>query len=338
MPGLIETGQSGQRQDLSNYITNIQRTDTPLFTMIPKDTVNRTRFDTQVDDYGETTDMEGVASNEDADDFDNMSENRGDIQNYVMKMWEKPMVDDFAENVSENAALAEGEYVEAVRKAIVRLKFRIEKRLMSQMEASVQGSGSKYGTCGFYGFLKATAPTGSQVIPERFRIAAAQRYTGNAADITEEIMHNLLQEVFEATYGQGKFTGLLGSELKQLVSLMSIYRANVSGSTIVRQINVKEGRTLEAVVDMLVGDFGQVDLVPTTRINHFDATGTATSQAIRRGSGLILDLTKWGLAFKRKPGHKRLEDKGGGPRGIVDAIFGLRCKSPKANAALPVAA
>jgi hypothetical protein len=336
MPGLIETGQSGQRQDLSSYITNIQRTDTPLFTMIPKDTVNRTRFDTQIDDYGETDDMTGVASNEDAEDFDNMAENRGDIQNYVMKMWEKPMVDDFSENVSENPALAEGEYVESVRKAIVRLKFRIEKRLMSQMEASVQGSGSKYGTCGFYGFLKAVAPTGSQTVPERFRLVSGQRYTGAAADVTEEIMHNLLQEVFEATYGQGKFTGILGSEIKQLVSLFSIYRANVASHTIVRQINVKDAKTLENVVDMLVGDFGQVDLVPSTRINHFDVNGAATSTAIRRGSGLILDLSKWGLAFKRKPGHKRLEDKGGGPRGIVDTIFGLRAKSPKSNCPMPV--
>ena len=45
-----------------------------------------------------------------------------------------------------------------------------------------------------------------------------------------------------------------------------------------------------------------------------------------------------GLAFKRKPGHKPLEDKGGGPRGIVDMIFGLRAKCPKANGAILVSA
>lgn len=336
MPGLIETGQVGKRQDLSDYIVNIERTDTPLFTAIPKDTVNKTHFETQVDDYGETTDMDGVASNEDAETFDNMVENRGIIENYVMKMWEKPMVDDFSENVNENPALAEGEYVESVRKAIVRLKFRVEKRLMSQLEASVQGNGTVYGTCGIYGFLKAAAPTGSQTVPERFRLSSDQRYTSTVAALDEEDLHNLLQEMFENTHGQGKFTGFVGSELKQRISSFSIYRADVSSNTIVRRISVKDAQKLEWMVDVIVGDFGQIDLVPTTRINHFDSAGAATSSAIRRGSGLILDLSKWGLAFKRKPGHKRLEDKGGGPRGIVDTIFGLRCKSPKANAPIVV--
>lgn len=331
MPGLIEPNQIGAREDLSDYIVNIEREDTALFTMLPKDTVHKTHFETQVDDYGETDDITGVVSAEDAMDFDNMVENRGLIENYVMKMWEKPMVDDFSENLNENPALAEGEYLESVRKAIVRLKFRIEKLLMSQVEAVAQSGATPYRTCSMFGFLTGAAPTGAQLVPSRFRTPTAQRYTSTVALLNEESLHDLLQEVFESTKGQGKFTGVVGSELKQRISSFSIYRANVASNTIIRQINNDGGDTLTWVVDVLVGDFGQIDLVPTTRMNYFDSTGAATASAIRRGSGLILDLSKWGLAFKRKPGHKRLEDKGGGPRGIVDAIFGLRCRSPKAN-------
>lgn len=331
MPGLIETGQVGKKQDLSDYIVNIQREDTPLFTMIPKDTVNKTHFETQVDDYGDTDNIDGVGSNEDVVSFDNMAENRGVIENYVMKMRETPMVDDFAENVNENPALQSGEYVESVRKAVVRLKHRIEKLLLSQVEAQVQGNGNKYRTCSIGGFLKATAPSGSQTVPERFRVPAAQRYTSTLANLDEEDIHDLLQEVFEGTFGQGKFTGIFGSELKQRVSSFSLYRANVSSNTIIRQIN-SEGTKLEMMVDVLVGDFGQVTLVPSTRVNYFDSTGTATSSTLRRGSGYVLDLSKWGLAFKRKPTHRKLEDQDGGPRGVVGAIFGLRCKSPRANA------
>jgi hypothetical protein len=336
MPGLIETSQVGAREDLSSYIVNIEKTDTPLFTMIPKDTVNKTHFETQVDDYGETDDVSGVTSSEDADTFDNMAENRGLIENYVMKMWEKPMVDDFSENVNENPALSEGEYVESVRKAIVRLKFRMEKLLLSQVEATAQSAGVPYRTCSMFGFLTGAAPTGSQVVPSRFRTPSAQRYTSTVALLDEEDLHDLLQEVFESTHGMGKFTGLVGSELKQRISSFSIYRANVASNTFVRQINNDQNGELTWMVDVLVGDFGQIDLVPTSRMNYFDSSAVATSSAIRRGSGLILDLSKWGLAFKRKPGHKRLEDKGGGPRGIVDTIFGLRCKSPKANCPIVV--
>lgn len=336
MPGLIETNQVGAREDLSDYIVNIERTDTPLFTMIPKDTVNKTHFETQVDDYGATDDITGVTSSADAVSFDNMVENRGLIENYVMKMWEKPMVDDFSENVNENPALSEGEYVESVRKAIVRLKFRVEKLAMSQVQAVAQTGATPYRTCSMFGFLTSAAPTGAQTVPERFRTPSAQRYTSTVAALDEEDLHDLLQEVFESTNGQGKFTGIVGSELKQRISSFSIYRANVSSNTFVRQINNPASDTLTWMVDVLVGDFGQIDLVPSTRINYFDADGVATSSTIRRGSGLILDLSKWGLAFKRKPGHKRLEDKGGGPRGIVDTIFGIRCKSPKSNAPIIV--
>lgn len=338
MPGLMEPGQVGKRQDLSNYITNIEREDTPLFSMLPKDEVNKVTFETQVDDYGETTDISGVGSAEDADSFQNQAENRAIIENSVMKMWEKPAVDDFSENVNENPALSAGEYVEGVRKATVRLKFRMEKRLLSQVEASKQGVGGAkaYGTCSIFGFLKSGAPSGTQVVPERFRTPAAQIYSNTVANITEDSFQDMMQEVFEATNGKGKFTGVVGSELKQKISSFSIYRPTVAGQTTIRQINKEDTKTLSTVVDIITGDFGTVELVPSTRINHFDAAGAATSAAIRRGSGLMLDLSMWGLAYKRKPGHKRLADQGGGPRGIVDVIFGLRCKNPKGNGALPV--
>ena len=62
MPGLIQTSKKPVVQDLSDYMTNIQRADTPLFSMIPKDTINQTLFQTQVYDYGDTDDISGVGT------------------------------------------------------------------------------------------------------------------------------------------------------------------------------------------------------------------------------------------------------------------------------------
>lgn len=331
MPGLTEPSQVGAREDLSSYITNIEREETPLFTLIPKDTVNKTHFETQVDDFGSTDDITGVGTSSDVEDFDNMAENRGLVENYVMKMREAPMVDDFAENVNENPALAEGEYVDSVRKAVIRLKFRIEKKLLGFSEATTQADDGVYGTCSIGGFIKATAPSGRQTVPSRFRPAAAQIYSSTLASLDEEDVHDALQEIFEATHGAAKFTMPCGSELKQRVSSFSIYRPTVSNYTTVRHVNADDDREQTTVVDILTGDFGTVMLIPTTRIAYHDSTGAATTSTIRRATGHILNLSLWGLAFKRKPGHRRLEDQGGGPRGIVDAIFGLRCKNPKGN-------
>lgn len=343
MPGMMEADQVGKRQDLSNYIVNIERTDTPLFTMIAKDTVRRSTFETLVDDYGETDDIDGVGTSEDAKSFRNQAENRGIIDNQVMKMWENPAVDDFAENVNEVEALPQGEYVEGVRKAMVRLKFRAEKRMFSRVEGTRQESGRKFGTCSIGGFLKPGAPIGTQVVPERFRMPAGQQYTGTLANFDENAARTILKEIFESTNGKGRFKGILGSDLKEAFSLMSIYRPDKASNTVVRQINNENNGTLDMTVDILTGDFGVVEMMPSTRMRYFDmgatiGTKTETTQAQRRGSGYILDLSMWGMAFKRKPGHKPLADEGGGPRGIVDMIFGLRCKNPKGNGAIYVSA
>lgn len=337
MPGLQEPNQVGKRQDLSSYITNVERTATPLFSLLPKDEVHKTTFETQVDDYGETTDISGVPSTADATSFINEVENRGIIENSVQKMWENPQVDDFSENVSENPAVS-SEYTNAVNKAVVRLKFRMEKKWMSRTEAKKQGTSgaTTYETCSIGGFINSSAPTGTQVVPSRFRTPSANIYTSTVAAVVETTIQNIMQECYETTHGQGVFTCIFGSELKKRVSTFQIYQPDVASNTVVRHINSQANKTIETCVDIIKGDFGVATIMPSTRVNHFDSSGTATSSTIRRGSGLILDLKMWGLAFKRRPGHKRLQDSGGGPRGIVDTIFGLRCKNPKAQGALYV--
>jgi hypothetical protein len=333
---LMEPNQVGKRQDLSDYITNIEQENYPLISMLPKDKepVN-TEFETQADNYGDTDDLDGVPAGKDADKFENQAAARGIIKNRVQKIWENPMVDDFAENVSENPAVS-SEYLEAVRKSTVRLKFRIEKRLFSEREAEANSTTKGYGTCSIFGFTKAAAPTGVQVIPEQFRLSTAQRYTSTVASFTEEAAQDLLQELFENTHGAGDYDAFLGSELKQKISFMSIYRPDVSSNTIVRRFDAAKNTELAATVDIITGDFGTVKLHPTTRMRWQDVDGVANSAAKRRGSGVIMSMKLWGLAFKRRPGHRPLQDQGGGPRGIVDAIFGLRCKNPRANAPILV--
>ena len=45
-------------------------------------------------------------------------------------------------------------------------------------------------------------------------------------------------------------------------------------------------------------------------------------------SGIFSDMKMLWLRFTRKPRVRRLEDKGGGPRAIVDAIFMYGCDNP----------
>ena len=77
MPGLAEPAQVGKRQDLSNYITNLERENFPFLSALPKDKDPvSTNVETQMDDYGSTDDMSGVGTGEDVSSFTNQAENR----------------------------------------------------------------------------------------------------------------------------------------------------------------------------------------------------------------------------------------------------------------------
>jgi hypothetical protein len=52
--------------------------------------------------------------------------------------------------------------------------------------------------------------------------------------------------------------------------------------------------------------------------------------AVQNGRGYVLDMDMVELRYNRKPRFQELEDRGGGPRGIVDAICALCVKSPLA--------
>lgn len=343
MPALIESDidRKSLRQDLSDYFTFLQHEETPELSILPKTTVNQTKFQDQVDDYGDTSNIEGVLSNDDATSFTNQLANMGYVENFAMKMRETAAVDDMAQNVDENPALASGYMAQAVRKAVVRLKHRMAKQILSLIEGRQQSGANTYRSCAIGGFIKSGAPSGDQAVPSIARPAAAQIYTDTVANLQpggatpiEGVLKNIMQEIYEASFGQGNFKAIFGSSLKKLVSDISIYEANVSGATVVRRINSDNDAEISATVDRIKGDFGAIDIIPSVRVRRVDASNAAVSDTLARNSGYILDPQKWGLAFKRTPNFRSLEDKGGGPRGIVEAIYGLRALFPKGNGAI----
>lgn len=367
MPGATESSfdRKSLTQDLSDYITFTQVADTPEFSVIPKGSINQTKHQTQVDDYGNTDNIAGVVSNADVLAFEDELPDLAYTENFAMKMRETPTIDDMLQNVDENPGMKQGFYAEAVRKAVVRLKHRMIKQFLSGATGAAQSGQTPYSSCSIGGFLQTTAGAlvGSQTVPPAFRpdstqvqnVSLANLASGASATLNSEtLLLTILQELFEVTYGLGQFTAFAGSSIKKTISLASIYDFTVSGATVVRRINSENDAVLKTTVDQIHGDFGTIDIIPTPRIMRFDNNGVPTTVAtgaggqiaingsnslsasvnIARGSMYILDLSKWALAFKRAPGHRALEDRGGGPRGIVDAIFSIRAKAPNANGAI----
>ena len=93
-------------------------------------------------------------------------------------------------------------------------------------------------------------------------------------------------------------------------------------------LNQKDENKIVSTVDIFEGDFGTLELIPSLFLAQ-DATG-ASASAVKNGRGYVLDMDMVELRYNRKPRYQELEDRGGGSRGIVDAICALCVKSPLA--------
>jgi hypothetical protein len=82
-------------------------------------------------------------------------------------------------------------------------------------------------------------------------------------------------------------------------------------------------KTVISAVDTYVGDFGTISLVPTL----FNAKDAAAAVQLARGYLLNMDMLE--VRYGRRPRFQELEDQGGGPRGLIDAIAALVCWNPK---------
>ncbi len=346
MPGLVESNLDGTTlvQDLSTFFTFLQAAETIELTMLPTAKINRRDFQDQVDDYGDTSDIEGVLSNSPATNLTNQLANTGYVQNYAMKMRETWGVDDMADTVDENPAFGVGGFRPAsIKKALIRLKHRMAKQVFSLVEGRRQTGALAYRSCSVGGFINSSAPAGDQLVPALARPLSTQIYSGTWANLLpggatpiEDTLRGIARVLFSRSLGQSQSLCLVaGVQLKQAVDDCSIYRPNVTGATVLRRVNTDNGEmTLSTVVDHIETSAGNIDIIPSTRVRRVDASNVAVSDTLAEQSGYLLNKSKWGIGYRRNPINKDLPDNDAGPSGAVSVIFGLRSYFPGANGAI----
>jgi hypothetical protein len=324
---LIERNQVGKREALADLIARVDAKSKPLLAMIPKgpDTQNML-FSWQMDDFENDADL-AVEDGEDASTFTNASPNRFLASTYMTKFRDTAMVSDLAENVSNVAGLPRGEEAESIMKKLEKVGRSIEAALCGDQEHQAGAAGVAYKTRGLGVWIQAT-PQALLPVDANYLTPAGSIDTTAMASVTTTIIDNLLQSSFQQTGKRQTFVGLVGPTLKRVFTALGTATVSAaSAANIVRTYNTEFQHSIDNVVDMYNGDFGIVDLHPTL----FNATtrfGGSDAASLRRGYFLLTDLLQ--LRHKRKPRVKELEDRGGGPRFLVDTIFGLEVKNPKA--------
>lgn len=324
---LIEKDQVGKREQLANYITRVDAKNTPMLAMMPKGPpINNMLCEFQMDDFEDPSDI-AVPDGEDAKTFDNASPNRFRAQTYAMKVRDTAMVSDLAENVSDVAGLR-SELAESIMKKLEKVSRSIESFICGDQEQQAGGAGKAYKGRGLG--LWIGAASGQSVLPVDSNYETPAGSMDNTAinSLGPDEVNAVLESSYLETGKTQHFLLLAGPRLKRRFSTFTAYDSGISNQTsVMRFYGTKFTGKIDNVVDTFRGDYGTVDL-HTSLFNAHASFGGSAAANLRRGYLVPPGLTE--LCYKRRPRVKQLEDRGGGPRFLIDAIFAWKVKNPLA--------
>jgi hypothetical protein len=331
MAATLITSQTGIRQDLSDLIAVVDAKTCPVISMAKKgaEPINPlTQW--QADAFNAATVPAGVLSNTDvsSSDFVDNAANRVLLSARIQKFREVPSVDDLAQHVSEVAGIGKKkEMARAVSKSLEQMKRSMEAAFCSDQEGVEQSGATPYKTRGLGKWIQNGAQSDLPV-NSAYRTPTASINTTVTASLTENNIQDMLQSLYEQTGKAQTYSLVCGPALKrQFTAFTRTQFASTNVASAIRVLNQKDSSKIVSSVDIFEGDFGTLELIPSLFLAK-DATVNAA--AVQNGRGYVLDMDMVELRYNRKPRFQELEDRGGGPRGIVDAICALCVKSPLA--------
>lgn len=322
--GLVHPA-TGLREDLADVISVIDQKNTPVTSRIKSgsDLTNGSVFSWQADSYNDPS-FDGVLTNADVTTFDDPAKNRVLLSGRAQKFRRSIKVDDFAQNVDQIAGVGKKkEMARGVSRALIELKRDMESAFCSNNDSQEQSGASPYKTRGLGSWIDSSAQTDLPV-PADFRTPSASINATATASLTEADVAAVLQSVYEQTGTIDTMDLVTGPNLKKRFSEFTRYSSGSNTALSTRQYTASlNDRTVISTVDTYIGDFGTINLVPTL----FNAKDAAA--AVQSARGYLLNFDMLEARYGRRPRFQELEDQGGGPRGLVDAIAALVCWNPK---------
>jgi hypothetical protein len=322
--GLVHPA-TGLREDLADVISVIDQKNTPVTSRIKagSDLTNGSVFSWQADSYNDPS-FDGVLTNADVTTFDDPAKNRVLLSGRAQKFRRSIKVDDFAQNVDNIAGVGKKkEMARGVSRALIELKRDMESAFCSSNDSQEQSGTNPYKTRGLGSWISSSAQTDLPV-PASFRTPSASINTTATSSLTESDVAAVLQSVYEQTGTIDTMDLVTGPNLKKRFSEFTRYSSGSNTALSTRQYTASlNDRTVISTVDTYIGDFGTINLVPTL----FNAKDAAA--AVQSARGYLLNMDMLEVRYGRRPRFQELEDQGGGPRGLVDAIAALVCWNPK---------
>lgn len=318
MPSTSELDQVGKREDLSDLIAVADAKATVFTSMVRKGAKPKsTLFEWQVDAY-DSAKTDGVVDGKDVDSYEDAAKYRKKLQGRVQKFWRTPRVATLAEKVSDVAGVA-SEFDNAKAKKLIEIKRDMETVLLSDADSQAEGGGLPYKTRGLGAWISNSAQTDLPV-PTEYRTPSASIYNSTVASFNEDSMSALLQSRYDQTGTSDQLVAIVGTDLKRQISNMTRYDVDKSGYGHVRMFeNYTSEATIFNKVDIYDGDFGRLDILLSSFLPNTKR-------------GYVIDMNMVELRPHTLPNFRELEDRGGGPNGLIEAIIGLALGNPLGQA------
>ena len=324
--GTIFPNFSGLREDLSDVISVVDAKNTPFISTARKasDITNANQYSFQADRYNEPS-FDGVLSNADVSSFDDPSKNRALLSARAQKYRRTVKVDDFAQNASDVAGIGRKRLLaDGIARSMVEIKRDMESSFCSGRDSQAQAGTAPYRTRGLFKWVD-SAVQGDLPVPADYRTPSGSINTSAVGSVTEAEVQTLLQSIYSQSGQVDEMVLLCGPSLKrQFTSFTRFSTGATSNALSIRTFTqTADSKRIISAINFFEGDFGSLRLVNSLFLRK-DASTTA-----QEGSGLVLDMDKCEVRFARRPRMVELEDQGGGPRALIDAIASVTCLAPQ---------
>jgi hypothetical protein len=320
---------TGNREDLLDIISVVDAKNTPISSSVAKvgaDLNNPGLYSYQADSYNSPT-TDGVVDSADVSEFDDPTKNRVLLSARAQKFRRTIKVSDFQQNVQDVAGVGKRkEMARGTARALTEIKRDIEATISSDND-SVEGSGSTaYKLRGLGEWVKSTAQSDLPVPASQRTPSASIDNTATTA-LTESKLQDVLQSIYTQTGTTDRLVMVAGPALKKAITNFTRFTVNSTSNVFnLRQTTQNaESGTLVSNVSFYEGDFSTVEIVPSLLLAI-----NASTDAEKHARGYIMNADHLMLRYGRRPRFQELEDMGGGPRGLIDAIVSLAVMTPKA--------
>jgi hypothetical protein len=323
---------AGKREDLANLIAMVDAKDTPFTSMAKKAAQpGNTIFRWQADRLPATTAPTPVVDGTDVDlttgvsnyTVDGGTQYRVELSNRIQIFREAIRVSPLTQDVAVIAGV-KSELANQTSKAMTLIKRKMEVAMCANQAAQVDNGTVGYRTRGLDKWIVTSANIDTVDLPaaaSAFCPAASQISTVGTASLTETVVQDVLTGIYSQTGQFKNYDAIVGPTLKRAFTNL-VFTTAASGTNAYNTIRTLNRESNDSVyassVDVFEGDFGQIRLHPSLFLkNNF--------------SGYIIPFD---LVEVRYGGNvaqvKELQDNGGGPARLIEAVAGLCIHNPLA--------